>query len=161
MYEISVNVVYLHRRGICSVGAGFSASEYMRKYLISLAVMAAGLFCVNIYAQNTGDVFSPIVKYIEKGDAESLSAWFADNLEISIFSRSSDTSRNQAKQIMKSFFKSYTPRTFVVSHKAGRPNMKYALGILTAGGEMFQVTIFVGLKDTEYKIQQIKIERID
>jgi hypothetical protein len=39
--------------------------------------------------------------------------------------------------------------------------MKYALGILTAGGEMFQVTIFVGIKDSEYKIQQMKIERID
>ena len=92
---------------------------------------------------------------------ESLSAWFADNLEVSIFSRTSDTSRNQAKQIVKSFFKTYSPRTFVISHKAGRPNMKYALGVLTAGGEMFHVTIFLGLKDSEYKIQQIKIERID
>jgi hypothetical protein len=99
--------------------------------------------------------------YFEKGDAESLSAWFADNLEISIFSRTTDTSRNQAKQIMKSFFKSYTPRSFEISHKAGRPNMKYALGVLTAGGEIFQVTIFVGIKDSEYKIQQMKIERID
>jgi hypothetical protein len=152
---------------ICS-GAGFvvlarafQLNGNMRKYLVSIVVAAASLFCVNTYAQNTGDVFSPIVKYIERGDAESLSAWFADNLEISIFSRTTDTSRNQAKQIMKSFFKSYTPRAFEISHKAGRPNMKYALGILTAGGEMFQVTIFVGIKEAEYKIQQMKIERID
>ena len=95
------------------------------------------------------------------GDAEKLSAWFYDNLEVTIFSNSNDTSRNQAKQIIKSFFKSYTPRTFKISHKAGRPNMKYALGTLTAGGEMFLVTIFVGYKDAEYKIQQFKIERID
>ena len=133
----------------------------MRKYLISLAAVAISLLCVNAYAQSIGDVFSPIAKYIERGDAESLSAWFADNLEISIFSRTTDTSRNQAKQIMKSFFKSYTPRAFEISHKAGRPNMKYALGLLNAGGEMFQVTIFVGIKDAEYKIQQMKIERID
>jgi hypothetical protein len=39
--------------------------------------------------------------------------------------------------------------------------MKYALGTLTAGGEMFLVTIFVGYKDAEYKIQQLKVERID
>lgn len=128
---------------------------------MSLAAVAISLLCVNAYAQSTGDVFSPITKYIERGDAESLSAWFADNLEISIFSRTTDTSRNQAKQIMKSFFKSYTPRAFEISHKAGRPNMKYALGLLNAGGEMFQVTIFVGIKDAEYKIQQMKIERID
>jgi hypothetical protein len=120
-----------------------------------------GLSCVVANAQNKGDVFNPIAKYIESGDADALSAWFSDNLEVSIFAKTNDASRNQAKQIMKSFFKSYTPRSFRISHKAGRPNMKYALGLLSAGGEMFQVTVFVGLKDTEYKIQQLKIERID
>lgn len=107
------------------------------------------------------DVFHPISKYIELGDAEKLSAWFSENLEVTIFSDSNDSSRNQAKQIIKSFFRSYTPRTFQITHKAGRPNMKYALGTLTAGGEMFLVTIFVGYKDSEYKIQQFKVERID
>ena len=142
-------------------GASLSARKGMKKYFILLAVAAATLFGVSASAQTAGDVFSPIAKYLEKGDVESLSAWFADNLEVSIFSRTSDTSRNQAKQIVKSFFKTYSPRTFVISHKAGRPNIKYALGVLTAGGEMFNVTIFVGLKDSEYKIQQMKIERID
>lgn len=133
----------------------------MRKFLSVMAAVAVSIFSVSASAQTSGDVFAPIAKYIELGDAESLSVWFSDNLEVSIFSRTNDASRNQAKQIMKSFFKSYTPRSFRVSHKAGRPNMKYALGVLSAGGEMFQVTIFVGLKGSEYKIQQLKIERID
>lgn len=131
----------------------------MKKLIMILAV--AAMSCVAASAQNTGDVFNPIAKYIERGDADALSAWFSDNLEVSIFAKTNDASRNQAKQIMKSFFKSYTPRSFRISHKAGRPNMKYALGLLSAGGEMFQVTIFIGLKDAEYRIQQIKIERID
>lgn len=126
-----------------------------------LTVAVIGLSCAVAHAQNTGDVFNPIAKYIERGDADALSVWFSDNLEVSIFAKSNDASRNQAKQIMKSFFKTYTPRSFRISHKAGRPNMKYALGLLSAGGEMFQVTVFVGLKDKEYKIQQLKIERID
>ena len=102
-----------------------------------------------------------IAKYLAKGDADRLSAWFSDNLEVTIFATSNDSSRNQARQIMKSFFKSYTPRSFEISHKAGRSNMKYALGTLNAGGEMFLVTIFVNYKDGDYKIQQLKIERID
>ena len=81
--------------------------------------------------------------------------------KVTIFSTSNDTSRNQARQIMKSFFKSYTPRSFEISHKAGRSNMKYALGTLNAGGEMFLVTIFVNLRGEAYKIQHLKIERID
>lgn len=148
------------RREICSKERVFSKRN-MKKILSVLSAAAVSLFSVCASAQTAGDVFTPIAKYIENGDAESLSAWFSDNLEVAIFAKTNDASRNQAKQIMKSFFKTYTPRSFRLSHKAGRPNMKYALGVLSAGGEMFQVTIFVGLKDSEYKIQQLKIERID
>ena len=132
------------------------------RVLAALASATLIFLCANASAQDRGyEVFVPISKYMARGDADKLSAWFADNLEITIFSTTSDCSRNQACQLLKSFFKSYTPRTFKISHKAGRPNMKYALGTLTAGGEMFLVTIFVGYKDAEYKIQQFKIERID
>ncbi len=107
------------------------------------------------------DVFQPIAKYMALGDADKLSAWFSDNLEITIFASSNDASRTQARQIMKSFFKSYTPRSFEISHKAGRSNMKYALGTMNAGGEMFLVTIFVNFSDDNYKIQHLKVERIE
>ena len=127
-------------------------------------VTAAAVFFVSLTAsaQDKGyDVFNPISKYIGQGDADKLSAWFSDNLENTIFSDSNDSSRNQARQILKSFFRSYTPRSFVINHKAGRPNMKYALGTLNAGGEMFTVTIFVNFTETECRIQQLKIERLD
>lgn len=136
----------------------------MLKSVISKVTVLAltVLTCAGVSAQEKGyDVFNPIAKYLAKGDADRLSAWFSDNLEVTIFATSNDSSRNQARQIMKSFFKSYTPRSFEISHKAGRSNMKYALGTLNAGGEMFLVTIFVNYKDNDYKIQQLKIERID
>lgn len=105
------------------------------------------------------DVFIPISKYIAAGNAEALSAWFADNLEIAVLARESAASRAQAKQIVKSFFDNYTPRSFDINHTAGRANMKYALGILKAGGETFNVTIFLSCKGKRYRIQQLKIER--
>ena len=124
--------------------------------------VVSAFFVTEAAAQDNGyDVFYPIAKYIEKGDAEKLSAWFSDNLEITIFSDSNDSSRNQARQIMRSFFNTYTPRSFEITHKAGRSNMKYALGQLNAGGEAFQVTIFVNYKNSGYKIQHIKIEPLE
>ncbi len=133
----------------------------MSKYILGI-LAAAVLSCFCASAQESEyDVFNPIAKYLAKGDADKLSAWFSDNLEVTIFSDSNDSSRNQARQIMKSFFKSYTPRSFRITHKAGRSNMKYALGHLNAGGEVFLVTIFVGYDKSAYKIQQFKIERID
>ena len=106
------------------------------------------------------DVFVPISKYIAAGNSEALSAWFADNLEIAVLARESDASRAQARQIVKTFFDTYPPRSFDVTHTAGRANMKYALGTLKAGGESFVVTIFMSCKDSSYKIQQLKIERL-
>ena len=119
------------------------------RFLTGLLALALSLSCgFGVSAQETGD-------------AEKLSAWFSDNLEITIFSDSNDSSRNQARQIVKSFFRSYTPRSFEITHRAGRSNMKYALGTLNAGGELFIVTIFVGYDDMSYKIQHLKIEKMN
>ena len=134
----------------------------MRTIIIGITVALCLSFAHNAKAQDSSyDVFNPISKYLSLGDADKLSAWFSDNLEITIFSNSNDSSRNQARQIMKSFFRSYTPRSFEITHKAGRSNMKYALGTLNAGGEMFVVTIFDNYVDKDYRIQHIKIERPD
>lgn len=126
-----------------------------------LAACAAILLLAVPHTSADGyDVFIPIAKYIGQGDAEKLSAWFADNLEISIMSSTNDSSKNQAKQILKTFFDNHTPRSFEINHTASKSNAKYALGYLNAGGEIFLVTIFVSDCGNEYKIQQLKIDRI-
>ena len=104
------------------------------------------------------DVFVPISKYISQGDGESLSAWFADNLDISIGQESNNCSKNQARRIVKSFFETNAPRSFTISHTAGKGNKKYAIGSLKTGGETFLVTLFVSIDGPGYKIQHLKIE---
>lgn len=127
------------------------------KLTITLAFLLIG---GKALAQTEGsNVFVPISKYLAQGNAEKLSAWFADDLEISVLSSSSNSSKNQAKLILKSFFENYTPRSFEITHTAGKTNMKYALGNLSAGGETFRVTVFVSYNSETYKIQQLKIER--
>lgn len=123
--------------------------------------LAALMLCLTAKAAGDSyDVFVPISKYLSSGDAESLSAWFSDNLEISIMSSTNNSSKNQAKQILKTFFSSHTPRSFEINHTASRSNTKYALGYLNAGGELFEVTIFVSKSKDRYVIQQLKIDRI-
>ena len=128
---------------------------------ILIALLSAVVFSgKDVFAQPVGyDVFIPIAKYIRLGDADRLSAWFDDNLEISILSKTSDSSRSQALRIIKAFFNNFNPREFDITHTAGRSNMKYALGRLNAGGEIFEVTIFVSCKDDSYRIQQLKISK--
>ena len=133
----------------------------MQRLLVIAAVLLPMFFCGRLSAQPAEfDVFIPISKYMAQGNADKLSAWFDDNLEISVVSSSgSSASRAQARQIVKTFFESYTPRSFDISHTAAKDNMKYALGTLKAGGESFSVTIFVSNKGRFFKIQQLKIEQ--
>lgn len=133
----------------------------MQNYIRIAVTFFPLLLCGSLSAQTERyDVFTPIGKYMAKGDADCLSAWFDDNLDISILSRENTASKAQARQIMKSFFETHTPRSFNITHAAERANMKYALGNLNAGGETFTVTIFVSSKGDGYKIQQLKIERL-
>ena len=104
------------------------------------------------------DVFVPISKYISLGDADKLSAWFADNLDVSIGSASNNCSKSQARQIVKGFFDGNIPNSFTISHTAGNGNKKYAIGTLKTGGETYLATIFVNFDGTSYKIQHLKFE---
>lgn len=133
--------------------------RFMFKALLAVLL----LLCTTLGAKAQGgsyDVFVPISKYLSQGNAEALSAWFSDNLDITILSKGGNSSRVQAKQIVSSFFNSHTPRSFEVTYTAGRANMKYAIGNLSAGGETYLVTIFIYCTDEKNEIQQFKIERV-
>jgi len=122
---------------------------------IKILILTANLLCfsLNCGAQQDGyEVFIPISKYLAQGNYEALSAWFDQSLDVSVLSEGGDCSKGQAKQILKAFFENYTPRSYEIEHTAGRAKMKYALGNLSAGGENFLITIFVGCKDDKYTI---------
>ena len=110
-------------------------------------------------SQSATDVFTSIGKYIEAGDSEKLSAWFADNLELDITGSVNSCTRSQAKLIMKNFFNNNTPKNFSIIHKSGRPPMSYAVGSLSAGAEKFRVIIYVRTDDGKNSIQQLRIEK--
>ena len=109
--------------------------------------------------ENGQDVFTPIGKYLQAGDCDKLSAWFADNLELDMMGAVNNCTRNQAKLIMKNFFTSYTPKKFTIIHKSGKAPMIYAVGSLSAGGERFRVILYVKTSGDKSYIEQLKVER--
>lgn len=105
-------------------------------------------------------LFKPIARYLGSGDTESLSAWLAPSVEITLLSSVTSTSKSHARNILDDFFRTHTPQSFQVTHVAAQPNLKYAVGILSAGGEKFDVTLFAAYSEGEgFRIRQIKIDR--
>ena len=131
--------------------------NYMKKIILALAAIMLSANCA--FSQNQADVFVPIGKYLQMGDSDKLSAWFASNLELDILGSVSACSKVQATQIMKDFFVNYTPKSFSIVHKSGKAPLTYAIGSLSAGGEKFRVTLFVMTQEKGNQIQQLRIER--
>lgn len=146
-------------------------NKLLHTVLVSVALLSGWAAHAQSYLiSNTGSrtqqpqgefsVFSSITKYLAQGDEASLSTWFADNLDVTVLSTSRNCSKKQAREILRNFFASNTPRSFEVTHKASEANKKYLIGQLNAGGELFQVTIYATSSGQEtYKIQQLNISR--
>ena len=134
----------------------------MKKFL---SVLAALLFLLpaGLSAQTAGDgndLFKPIARYLGNGDTANLSAWMAPYVDISVVSSLNITSRAHAVRILDDFFASHKPGGLQITHTASQPNLKYAVGTLSAGGEKFSVTLFAAYTEKDgFKIQQIKIDR--
>lgn len=133
------------------------------KKLLTVLSMFLLLATGSLSAQTGGDgndLFKPIARYLGSGDTQRLSAWMASNVEISVISSLNITSRSHAVRILDDFFTSHTPAGLQITHIATQPNLKYAVGTLSAGGEKFSVTLFAVYTEKEgFKIQQIKIDR--
>ncbi len=106
-----------------------------------------------------GGVLQPISKYIERGNVDCLSAWFAENIRLEILGNISNCSKQQAKQILKEFFNDFTPRSFEFVYRSGDYPMEYAIGNLDSGGDIFTVTVMVNSAGSGNFIQHIKISK--
>ncbi len=131
----------------------------MRSILFSLAAVFLTFSPISAQTNQEQDVFVPIAKYFQNGDSEKLSAWFAQSLDIDILGTVNVCSKAQAKQIMKEFFSNYSPKSFVIAYRSGKPPMKYAIGNLNAGGSKFRVTLFVKIQDDGNFIQGLRVEK--
>ena len=108
---------------------------------------------------NADAVFVPISKYIYEGDAEKLSAWFYDTIELSVENEDAVMSRNQACRMMATFFDRHRPESFQIYHSVSKSLVKCVVGKMVAGGEHFNVSIFASNRGEGYMIQKLQIQK--
>ncbi|GEM_PF-1035943 len=112
-----------------------------------------------VMGQVKGDIINTFAKYIQNGDAEKLSIWFADNIEFDISGEQVESSKAQAKHILKDFFDLHKPQSFNILHKSGNPQMRYAIGIYKSVDENFKIILLVRTKNNSSLIVRIRIEK--
>ena len=83
---------------------------------------------------------SAMVAAFRAGNADKVSAYFSDKVDLAIDGKEDLYSKSQAEQILKTFFSEHQPSDFKVIHKGKSGQSEYFIGELIAD-KKFRVTI--------------------
>jgi len=75
------------------------------------------------------------------GNAPVISAYFSQNVDVSLLDKENLYSKSQAEQVLKTFFSEHKPSAFVINHEGQSNNAKYFIGTLTTSKGSFRITI--------------------
>jgi hypothetical protein len=102
-----------------------------------------------------------MVNAIKNNRVEDMVKYFDNIVPITINNTQSIYSRNQAEVVLKDFFEKNIPKDFLVMDN-GSPNSssKFIIGsLVTPSGTRYNVYILMKLKNTDYMLQEIKMNK--
>ncbi len=98
---------------------------------------------------------------LNAGDIETLSKYFADNVEISIQDKEQVYSKAKATEVLRSFFDTNKTKSFSQVHKGtSRENSdQYCIGNLSATTGNFRVYLYLKVEGASISIQEIRLDK--
>jgi len=92
------------------------------------------------------------------GNAEALSEFFNEDIELVILEEEDVYSRKQAEQIMRKFFTDHRPSAFKIIFEGGKETSRYAIGSLNTENGVFRIYLLIKEQDNQPLIHQLRIE---
>ena len=130
----------------------------MKKLLL---LVSYTLFFFTAVAQTNHPPMEDVVNAIKNNRIEDLSKYFDNIVPVTINNNQTIYSRNQAEIVLKDFFDRNIPKDFLIMDN-GSPNAssKFIIGsILTPSGTKYNVYILMKLKDTNFYLQEIRLNK--
>lgn len=131
----------------------FKAAQrfYMRAFLLFLSF---ALFTVSNSSKPILGL-DDVINALKTGNAQELSRYVDDNLEISLPDKSDNYSRSQAIMVLKDFFNNNAVIGFDVQFKGENGGGQYCIGILKTRSGNYRTTVFMKKKDGKQLVKQI------
>ena len=116
---------------------------------------------VMAFAYQGNPSLDAISKALGSGDVETLSKYFADNVEISIKDNEQLYSKAKATEVVRGFFNSNKPRAFEQVHQGtSRENSDhYCIGNLTATAGNYRVYLYLKVNGSNVTIQEMRFDK--
>ena len=98
---------------------------------------------------------------LNTGDVETLSKYFADNVEISIQDKEQVYSKAKATEVLRSFFDANKPKSFSQLHKgtSRESSDQYCIGNLSATTGNYRVYLYLKVSGNSVNIQEIRLDK--
>lgn len=132
--------------------------KMMKKFKLLLAVILIG-GTLSSFANPIFDIPPKIFDAMKVGNAQELAKHFNSSVEIVILDKEDVYSKQQAEQILKSFFDKNKTKAFTLLHQGGKEGAQYAIGNLeTVSGKTYRVYFLVKESGGKPLIHQMRIE---
>ena len=98
---------------------------------------------------------------LNTGDVETLSKYFADNVEISIQDKEQIYPKAKASEVLRSFFDTNKAKSFSQVHKgtSRESSDQYCIGNLSAVTGNYRVYLYLKVTGNNVSIQEIRLDK--
>ena len=128
------------------------------KSLLSSILVVATVMMSSFAQPNTID---DVIGAIRSGDADELSKYFDDNVELTLPVKSDSYSKAQAQIILKDFFGNNGVKGFELKHKGDSPGGHYCIGTLQTRSGSFRAHVFMKAKGSKEVVKEIRFTSIE
>jgi hypothetical protein len=102
-----------------------------------------------------------VVTAMRSGDANQLSKYFDDRIDIQLPSKSENYSRAQAEMILRDFFSSNAVKNFQVKHTGENNGAQFCIGMLQTKNGNYRTKLYMKQKGERQVLQEIGFQMAD
>lgn len=100
-----------------------------------------------------------VVNAIRSGNANQLSKYFDDRVDISIPGKNDNYSKSQGELILKDFFSNNDVKDFQVKHKGENNGSEFCFGVLRTQSGNYRTKLYMKQKGNRQVLQEIGLQR--
>lgn len=104
------------------------------------------------------DISANLISAFKEGDAQTINAYLAANVEIAIGTKNDVFSKQQATGIINEFFRENSVKSFQVVHRGSKDAANFIVGSLATSRGTYRVHLLMRMQGTQAQIQQLRIE---
>jgi len=102
-----------------------------------------------------------VIGALRSGSSNQLSAYFDENVELTLPDKSDSYSRAQAQLIVKDFFGNNGVKGFELKHKGDSPGGHFCIGTLQTNAGNFRTNVFMKTKNGKEVVKEIRFQPIE